>query len=69
MSMDGLIFGGLVLLVVAAILGALMWRPRSGRRRTAEEALEADALRREQDATITEATYRGDLYNVPGRRR
>jgi hypothetical protein len=52
----------LVLAIVAfvGIVAALVWRPPSGRGRTPEEALERDALKREQDRTITDATYQGD---------
>ena len=60
-----------VVLVVAGLTLALAlaWRPFSGRRRSADEALDAEALRREQEKNITDATYLGDRYNIPGRRR
>lgn len=59
-----------VLVVIGLALGlALVWRPFSGREGTAEEALDADALRREQDKVITDAKYLADRYNIPGRRR
>ena len=58
-----------VLLVVAVILAVLVWRPYRGRRRTPEEALEADALRREQDRTVTDAIYNENRYNIPPRGR
>jgi hypothetical protein len=59
---------GIVLLVGLVAL-ALVWRPPRGRRRNVEEALEDDALRREQDANITNAAYMADRLNIPGRGR
>jgi hypothetical protein len=60
-----------IVIGVAVIVGgvALMWRPPRGRRRTVEEALEDDALRREQEANISEAAYMADRLNIPGRGR
>jgi len=56
--------------VAVVVVGAgLMWRPPRGRRRNVEEALEDDALRREQDANITNAVYMADRLNIPGRGR
>ncbi|MCU0477226.1 MAG: hypothetical protein MUE92_00530 [Chloroflexi bacterium] len=55
-------------LVVVVALVVLAWRPPRGRRRTAEEALESDALRREQEKNLTDATYEGDRYQVRPRR-
>lgn len=56
----------LAIMVVAfiGVLAALVWRPPSRRARTPEEALERDALKREQDRTITEATYQGDRSQI-----
>jgi membrane protein implicated in regulation of membrane protease activity len=59
----------LLLVLVIAISLALMWRPPRGRRRTVDEALASDELRKEQEAAMTEATYRADRFNVPGRGR
>ncbi len=59
-----------VIAVLALVIGlvVLAWRPARGRRRTAEEALESDALRREQERNLTDATYAGDRYQVRPRR-
>lgn len=56
----------LALAIVAfiGIAAALVWRPPSGRRRTPEEALEREALKREQDRAVTEAAYQGDRTNL-----
>jgi hypothetical protein len=59
----------LLLVLVITISLALMWRPPRGRRRTIDEALASDELRKEQEATMTDATYLADRYNVPGRGR
>jgi hypothetical protein len=60
--MDGLLI--LAILALIGVVAALVWRPPSGRARTPEEALEREALRREQDRAITEATYQGDRSNI-----
>jgi type II secretory pathway pseudopilin PulG len=60
------VFVALVLVFALGALFAWSWRPSRGRRRTAEEALATDALRREQEAQLTESIYQADRYNVPG---
>jgi len=60
----------IVLVVIGLALAlALVWRPFSGRKKTAEEALDAEDLRREQEKVITDAKNLADRYNIPGRRR
>ncbi len=62
------VVGAIAGLALVIVLGALVWRPARGRRRSAEEALESDALRREQEKTLTDATYAGDRYQIRPRR-
>lgn len=55
--------------LVLVILGALMWRPPRGSRQTVSDALEADALRREQERNVTASVYNENRYNIPPRGR
>jgi flagellar biosynthesis/type III secretory pathway M-ring protein FliF/YscJ len=49
------------LVALAGLLVALLvWRPHRGRRRNLEEALEADALRREQERNVRDAQVAAD---------
>lgn len=53
----------LVILLIAfagLIAGLIVWRPYRGRRGNVEDALEADALRREQDRNVTDAQVAAD---------
>lgn len=59
----------LLLVVIAAALVVLIWRPPRSRRRTPDEALESDALRREQERNVTDAIYLENRYNIPPRGR
>jgi hypothetical protein len=53
-----------ILIPMAVIVGTLMWRPYRGRRRTIEDVLESEALEREQDQAITDATYGADASHL-----
>jgi hypothetical protein len=53
-----------LIVVAVVVLGLLAWRPSRGSRRTPEDALESDALRREQERNVTDATYGRDRWNL-----
>ncbi len=63
-----LVLGLVALVALVILLMALVWRPARGRRRTADEAIESDALRREQEKNLTDATYSGDRWQIRTRK-
>jgi len=57
-----------VAILAIGVLAALVWRPPRGRRRSVDEALASEALRREQDRQLTEAVYQGDKLGIRSQR-
>lgn len=62
--MSDLVGVAVVAILAIGVLAALVWRPPRGRRRSVDEALASEALRREQDRQLTEAVYQGDKLGI-----
>jgi hypothetical protein len=61
--------GIIAVIAGVVVLALLVWRPLRHRRGTVDEALAADALRREQDENLTDAVYEGDKLGIRSPRR